>query len=367
MWRRRHWRIRRTDTLSRYRSMVKPLRFGRRLWMLVGAGVAIVSVITIILSNRTEAGVRRDGPGDAATYQQIIDRMQAGNDFYTATGSVLRSRDYPVASVFNWREPLLPSGIAALSERGAMVVLWLLAFSLLLRARPLLQGVLGVLPILPALVMVTIYDAMFYAELWAGICIGHAAVSYARNRRLSGVVWALLALFIRELAAPFCVVAAARALWRRERKEVVAWLIGGVAFSAYYGWHVRGVLSHIQEGDPAQRQSWLAFGGLSFVVHAFRNASGALVGLPPFLFGVLVAFAVSAWWSKTMTWHVRAGVIAYAAFFFVFGQPFNGYWGLVVAPLFGLWLAHGEAGLAALANPVPSPRRGSVESSSRVR
>src|SRR6188474_2403945 len=114
MRRRRHWRIRRTDTLSRYRSMVKPLRFGRRLWMLVGAGVAIVSVITIILSNRTEAGVRRDGPGDAATYQQIIDRMQAGNDFYTATGSVLRSRDYPVASVFNWREPLLPSGIAAL-------------------------------------------------------------------------------------------------------------------------------------------------------------------------------------------------------------------------------------------------------------
>jgi hypothetical protein len=117
----------------------------------------------------------------------------------------------------------------------------------------------------------------------------------------------------------------------------------------YYGWHVSRVLSHIEEGDPARQQSWLAFGGFPFLLHAFRNASGIIVGLPSFLFGVVVVFAVSAWWSSTMTWHVRAGVIAYAVFFLVFGQPFNGYWGLVVAPLFGLWLAHGERGIAVLA------------------
>jgi len=42
--------------------------------------------------------------------------MQRGDDFYTATGAVLRAGNYPVASVFNWREPLLASGIAALSD-----------------------------------------------------------------------------------------------------------------------------------------------------------------------------------------------------------------------------------------------------------
>jgi len=325
--------------------------------MLIAAGLAIASVVTIVLSVRQEAGVGRGGNGDAATYQQIVDRMQSGSDFYTATGAVLRSRNYPVASVFNWREPLLSAGIAALSERGAMLVLGTLALSLLLRARTLLRGVLGVLPILPALVMVTIYDAMFYAELWAGLCIGHSAVSYARNQPVSGVAWAMVALFMRELAAPFCFVAGVRALWRRERQEIAAWAIGGVAFIAYYGWHVRTVLAHIQEGDPAQQQPWIAFGGLSFLLHAFRNASGALVGLPPFLFGVLVAFAVSAWWSKTMTWHVRAGVIAYAVFFSVFGLPFNGYWGLIVAPLFGLWLAHAERGLGAIASRTPHPQK----------
>ena len=327
--------------------MVNLLKYGR-LWLLASAGLAIAAVVTVILGNRQEAGVGVAARGDAATYQQIVDRMQSGSDFYTATGAVLRSRDYPVASVFNWRQPLLPAGIAALSERGAMLVLSMLALLLLLRARPLLRGVLGVLPILPALVMVAIYDAMFYAELWAGLCIGHSAVSYARNQPLSGVGWATVALFFRELAAPFCVAAGMRALWRRDVKEIAAWAIGGVAFAVYYGWHVRSVLAHIQEGDPAHSQSWLALGGISFLLHAFRNASGAMVGLPPFLFGVLMAFAVSAWWSKTMPWHVRVGVIAYAVFFLLCGQPFNGYWGLIVAPLFGLWLTHGERGIAAL-------------------
>ena len=322
--------------------------------MLLAAGLAIASIVTVILSNRREAGVGPGGSGDAAAYQQIVDRMQSGSDFYAATGAVLRSGNYPVASVFNWREPLLPSAIAVLSERGAMLVLWALALSLLLRARPLLQGILGVLPILPALVMVTIYDAMFYAELWAGLCLGHSAVSYARNQPFSGVAWAVAALFFRELAAPFCVVAGVRALWRRDRNEITAWAFGGLAFVAYFGWHVTNVLSHMQESDPVHPQSWLAFGGIPFVLHAFRHASGVMVGLPPFLFGVLMAFAVSAWWSKTMTWHVRAGIVAYAVFFLAFGHPFNGYWGLNVAPLFGLWLAHAEHGVAALTQSVQS-------------
>ena len=321
--------------------------------MLVAAGLAITAVVTVILSNRREAGVgARGGGGDAATYQQIVDRMQSGSDFYAATGAVLRSRNYPVASVFNWREPLLAAAIAFLSERVAMLVLATLAVSLVMRARPLLRGVLGVLPILPAVVMVTIYDAMFYAELWAGLCIGHAAVSYARNGPRSGVAWAVAALFFRELAAPFCVVAGVRALWRRDRSEITAWAFGGLAFVAYYGWHVSQVLSHIQAGDAAHSQSWLAFGGLPFLLHAFRNASGVMVGLPPYLFGVLMTFAVSAWWSPTMTWHVRAGVVAYAVFFLLCGHPFNGYWGLTVAPLFGLWLAHAQIGIAALTGPV---------------
>ena len=319
-----------------------------RLSILAIAGLAIAAVVTIILGGRSEAGADRGGNADAATYRQIVDRMRSGSDFYTATGAVLRSQHYPVASVFNWREPLLASAIAVFSERGATLVLCGLAVLLVVRARPLLSGVLGVLPILPALLMVALQDAVFFAELWAGICLGQSAVSYARKQPHSGVAWAILALFFRELTAPFCVVAGVRALWQRERREMAAWAVGGAAFAAYYGWHVTRVLSHIQEGDPAQQQTWLALGGLPFLLHAFRSASGLLLGLPPFLYGLLVAFAVAAWWSRSMTWHVRAGVIAYAVFFLFCGLPFNGYWGLIVAPMFGLWLANGASGVARL-------------------
>ena len=79
-----------------------------------------------------------------------------------------------------------------------------------------------------------------------------------------------------------------------------------------------------------------------------------MIALPPLLFGALMAFAVAAWWSKTMTWHVRAGVIAYAIFFLVCGHPFNGYWGLTIAPLFGFWLAHAEQGVTTLTQSVQS-------------
>ena len=49
--------------------------------MLAVAALTIASVVTIILGNRPEAGVRRDGNGDSAAYRQIVDRMQSGSDF----------------------------------------------------------------------------------------------------------------------------------------------------------------------------------------------------------------------------------------------------------------------------------------------
>jgi hypothetical protein len=76
------------------------------------------------------------------------------------------------------------------------------------------------------------------------------------------------------------------------------------------------------------------------MLSAFREGAGLLGLLPPFLFGIVIALAVSAWWSKTMPWHVRAGVLAYAVLFLIVGQPFNLYWGIIVGPLFGLWLAY---------------------------
>jgi hypothetical protein len=105
---------------------------------------------------------------------------------------------------------------------------------------------------------------------------------------------------------------------------------------------------------PSRRSDSRGSRLVGFRFYFDRNASGAMVRLPPFLFGLLMAFAVCTWWFKSMPWHVRAGVVAYAVFFLLCGQPFNGYWRLVFAPLFGLWLTHGERGIASLNQPVQS-------------
>jgi hypothetical protein len=44
--------------------------------------------------------------------------------------------------------------------------------------------------------------------------------------------------------------------------------------------------------------------------------------------------------------HVRLGVVAYAAFFLVAGQPFNAYWGWMCGPLLALWTAFAPQGIA---------------------
>ena len=68
-----------------------------------------------------------------------------------------------------------------------MALLWAIAAFLLFRARSLLNGVLGVLPLLGALAMVAIYDAMFYTELWAGLCIWGTRLSRIPETSVSPV------------------------------------------------------------------------------------------------------------------------------------------------------------------------------------
>jgi hypothetical protein len=307
------------------------------------AALAIAALVAAVLD--TGPAVREPGPdstGDAGFYHRVIEQMRAGAGYYEASAAQLRSGPNAIASVFNWRPPLLYAGIAALSEPLSRVILWLLAAALVVRAWPLYRGPIGVLPLLNAVMIAAAAPLVFFTEMWAGLCLGHAAVSYARQDRISGVAWAVTALCLRELSAPFCVVAGTYALWRRDWREVSAWIVGGGIFALYFGWHAANVLAQLHPTDPAQPDSWLAFGGPAFMLRAFQNASGLVLVLPSIVFGLLVAVAVGAWWSPSMPWHVRAGVVAYALFFLVAGLPYNVYWGVIVGPLLGLWLAHAD-------------------------
>ena len=46
------------------------------------------------------------GPGDIELYRAEVDRIRAGESYYDAAASELRSRGYPTRKLFNWRMPL---------------------------------------------------------------------------------------------------------------------------------------------------------------------------------------------------------------------------------------------------------------------
>ncbi len=61
-----------------------------------------------------------------------------------------------------------------------------------------------------------------------------------------------------------------------------------------------------------------------------------------------IVLAAAACWAPTMPPHVRIGVMTYAAFFMVAGQPFDMYWGLMIGPMLAIWMAYAPHGFMAL-------------------
>ncbi|KKK52141.1 hypothetical protein LCGC14_3107890, partial [marine sediment metagenome] len=118
---------------------------------------------------------KRSAEGDIALYRAKVDRIHAGEGYYQAAGTEMRTRGYPTGSVFNWRFPApfwligcMPDvefGKAMLS--GLALVLMLSAFEALARETqnrirrpiacallltgPLMPCVLGDLFVLPVL------------------------------------------------------------------------------------------------------------------------------------------------------------------------------------------------------------------------
>jgi len=192
--------------------------------------------------------------------------------------------------------------------------------------------------------------AIYLTEAWAGACIGLSILAYARNRERAGAVWGVSALFVRELAAPYCVLAGCVALWNRRWHEVRVWAVGAACYAVYYGLHAAQVLTHVRPEDGAHLHSWIAFGGLHFVAETLRT-NGLLLLAPRLVAAVIAVALVAAWWNSRLPFHARATLVMYGLLFLVVGLPFNGYWGLLTAPVVSLWLAYAWGGFRALWSP----------------
>jgi hypothetical protein len=288
------------------------------------------------------------GPSkDVELFAATVHRLRSGESYYDVMGSELRRRNYPTASVFNWRTPLLYVALSAVPlalAGGALVVLAVLVVALsvavLLRRSPLVL-IPGVLLQLGAVTTAFFMEGSLVTEVWAGVLIGLSVCTYALRFWHAGALIGLLALFVREISAPYAVACGVLAIRSRRMREVAIWSAGGTVYLLYFLWHASQVATHADPDQLAAGNPWIYGGGLSFLSSALSMNALLLVS-PAWVSGAVLALIVGGILRRTTPIHARSAAVVYLLAFLVLGQPFNYYWGFVISPTLALVAAYGS-------------------------
>ena len=320
--------------------------------------VLAVGLATLLWISLQPAAVVKHAPtskGDQYTYEQIVERLRAGEDYYEAMHTELVAGNYGTRSVFNWRPPLYFSALARLpSVLWAQVIIGLIAVVALVmvwretRATggPVI-AMAGVAFLLLGLLGRLTPAAMLFSEIAAGVLILLSVAAYEARRPVLWAVAAVLALFCRELAAPYLLICVGYAIYER-RWPALAVMVGGlVAFGAYYLWHAGHVAAMITAADRAYPDGWVQFGGAAFVL-ATAAFNGVFAVLPLWVTALLLPFALLGLLARPDKALAGVTVGVYLVTFAVIGKPFNIYWGALYTPLLALGLPWAVPALASL-------------------
>lgn len=334
--------------VSRFRELSpNQARWVLALTLVVGIASVAISLSPLRSGN---ADRTRRGAGDVALYNAIVTRVHAGEGYYSAAADELPLRGYPTRSVFNWRTPLpmwllgrLPDpllGQALLALLAVSVLMW--GFGTLADEGGLREAVIGGLLLTGVLLLCIVGNLYVMPVLWGGVFIALSACGYARGNVRVGVAAGLLAVLFRELALPYAVLCAAIALWNRRWRELAAWGVGLAVLISLFVVHVTIVQQLMTPDAVAHEKSWVRFGGWPFLLST-AQMNGYLLLLPQWVTAIYLPLAVlgfAAWRSPAGN-RVTLTICGYLVAFAVVGQPFNQYWGSLIAPLlcFGVALA----------------------------
>jgi hypothetical protein len=321
----------------------------RALLLLAAAALTVGSAYPKARSVANETGKARIS--DPEVYSRILSRLHDREPYYDVVGSELRMHSYATVEVFNWRTPLLWRGLAlvpAVVRHGMLigltVVVSLAAIWTAIRNSTFAGLVTGIATIGAGIVLAA-PQSVAMGEVWAGELMALSVCAYANGRDRAGFSSGLLAIFVRELVAPYTLLCAIVAARRRKWREVLAWFAGGVAYTAYYGLHLSQVWAHRLPTDRPSDGSWVAWGGLTFLLSAVQwNA--LLIRAPRLLVGLALSLIVSGILGARTPVHVQLASATYVVLFLFIGQPFDHYWGLLAWPTWMLACGFGAQAIA---------------------
>ena len=338
------------------RFVYLPPRVARAVLFAALAASFLLVAITLSPWRSGFAGAPSRGAGDVALYRAKIERVRAGETYYAAAKAELEARGYPTRSLLNWRTPLPVWLIGVLPELAGKLLLLLVAVAVLAisghiitKQAGLRRGLVTLIFLSGALLPVALPGPYVMSEVWCGVLLAASLVCYGIDRRGAAVILGIAALFTRELAAPYCLVCGLVAIGERRWREVVGWLAGALGYAVFYAWHISQVLPLIEVDARTHAEGWLQFGGAAFVISLVQINIYLLLS-PQWISAIYLVVALVGFAAMDGAWGRRAAWAActYVFLFGFFGQPFNQYWGAVIAPLFCFGAAQGVAAIVDL-------------------
>ncbi len=289
-------------------------------------------------------------PADLQCYQNIVKRIQVGENYYSAAGKELRSFGYTTGSVFNWRLPTLALFLGHLPSLKAghciafilaliTLLLWMMVFHQ--HKYKVWQVFLGGL-ILSGPVIYGIIPLPFLShEYWAGTLIAISLALHSLGWRYTAVTMGVLALLLRELSLPFLFIMMSLACIEGQKKEALLWFLGIVVFGLVMLLHWSIVNKLITENDIVLKGGWIVFGGWPFVLNT-SQMHPFLIFAPPWVAAIILPLSLLGFtgWCGYIGIRVACTVGIYVLAFSIVGRSFNIYWGLMYTFLMPLGLLH---------------------------
>jgi hypothetical protein len=322
--------------------------------ILIVTAVAMLVLLAISLQYNPPPEAPTTNDGDKAMYERVIERMHAGESYYTAAHTALHSGGYGTQSVFNWRLPTL-SWIDSRfpSVMWASFLLGLGALGAILASAKLVRDTadkptayVAAFALSMSLAACATPAGALFTEIVASVMILASASAYGLKRPAIGFIIGLASLFVRELAAPYVLVCIYFAWRENRRSELVAWAAGLAAFFAFFAWHYVMVKSQSAAGDFGYIDGWIQFGGVPFVL-ATAAFNGMMIAAPLWASAILVPLCILGLigWRAPEGARIGVTVAVYMASFLIVGKAFNDYWGALYTPLMTIGLAFVPASL----------------------